>query len=316
MLKLTDADTTFLRKHNIDRIYLRMFDVSENRESSCIDDRAVPNASVRIDEYPEYYLLKEELSDIEIVPTVYVTLDALRRMEGYEGRLAENIVTRVNNMRQYNVLPNVCELQLDCDWTQSTEDSFFALCDSVKSAISKLDLPWKLSSTIRLHQLRGETPPVDRGVLMIYNTGSFDDPDTMNSIISYEDVEPYLKRLSSYPLHLDIAYPTYSWQLLFHRRQFMGLLNDVNVADTTQFRVKEKNLYEAIKDVPYNNRLIHSGDLIRCETSEMSEILKIKNMIEQILQGKPHSNILYHFDLTNLSKYSSNEIDSLLSANR
>ncbi|MDE5837773.1 MAG: hypothetical protein K2H39_01840 [Paramuribaculum sp.] len=313
VFSLDSTDLAFIRKHDIKRIYLRMFDVSEDTYASAIDDRTVPNASVRID-FLDYVLLEDSLCDKEFVPVVYVTLNALKAMKGHEGVLARNIVTRVRNMCEYNSIPNVSELQLDCDWTQSTEKSYFTLCDSVKLAIADLNQPWRLSSTIRLHQLSGNVPPVDNGVLMVYNTGSFYDPDAANSIIDANDVEPYIKHLPDYPLHLDVAYPTYSWQLLFRKRHFIGLMNGLILTDTTHFSHHGGNIYVARRDIPYNDRLILKGDMVRQETSEFEDIYKVKRMIDSKLSSRDHSNILYHLDSKNLSKYSCDEINKILSA--
>lgn len=310
---IDSAEIAFIKKHDIERIYLRMFDVSEDTYAHAIEEKTVPNASVRID-YRDSRLLEDSLSDKEFVPVVYITLNALKAMKGYEGVLARNIVTRVRNMCEYNGIPNVSELQLDCDWTKSTEKSYFALCDSVKLGITDLQLPWRLSSTIRLHQLSSDVPPVDNGVLMVYNTGSFNDPDASNSIIDAKDVEPYLKHLPKYPLHLDVAYPTYSWQLLFRKRQFIGLLSGLNLTDTTQFSSRGENVFVAKRDIPYNDRLILKGDMVRQETSEFEDISNVKRMIDRKLSNREHSNILYHLDSKNLSKYSSDEINKILSA--
>lgn len=310
---LDSADISFIKKHDIGRIYLRMFDVSEDTYAHAIDEKTVPNASVRID-YLDNCIIEDSLNDKEFVPVVYVTLNALKAMKGHEGVLARNIVTRVRNMCEYNGIPNVNELQLDCDWTKSTEKSYFALCDSVKLGITELQLPWRLSSTIRLHQLSGNVPPVDNGVLMVYNTGNFNDPDAANSIIADKDVEPYLSHLSGYQLHLDVAYPAYSWQLLFRKRQFLGLLNNLNLTDTTQFTTRGGNVYIARRDIPYNDRLILKGDVVRQEASEFEDISSVKRMIERQLSSSDHSNILYHLDSKNLSKYSDNEINEIFSA--
>lgn len=311
---LDSADLSLIMRHDIERVYLRMFDVSEDAYSSAINEKAVPNASVKIDDY-DYIMLRDSLSDKEFVPVVYITLDALKAMTGHEGILASNIVTRVRNMCQYNGLPNVREIQLDCDWTASTESLFFNLCDSVRQVITELQLQWRLSSTIRLHQLSRKAPPVDSGVLMVYNTGSFNNIDTENSIIAVTDVKPYLKYLPTYPLHLDVAYPTYSWQLLFRKRKFIGLLNGLNLTDTTQFVRRRHNVYVAKQDIPYNDRIIRYGDMIREEASSFKEISAVKVLIEKHMSKYQHSNILYHFDSNNLSKYTSDEIDNIFSVN-
>ncbi|MDE6316866.1 MAG: hypothetical protein K2L73_00520, partial [Muribaculaceae bacterium] len=164
------AELAFIAGHDVGRIYLRMFDVTVNPDTDSSPDKTIPNASVRVDYSAYYTLMQDSLSTKEFVPVVYITLDALRMMEGEEDVLARNIVSRVKSMVNYNSLPNVAELQLDCDWTVSTELSYFNLCKEVKNELKTAALPWRLSSTIRLHQLRRETPPVDCGVLMVYNT--------------------------------------------------------------------------------------------------------------------------------------------------
>lgn len=307
---LDSADKAFISRHNVGRIYLRMFDVTADNYGSTLNEKAIPNASVRID-YSNYHYLTDSFKDTEFVPVVYITLDALETMMDHEGMLASNIVSRVKNMCSYNGMTNVSELQLDCDWTYSTDESFFSLCDSVRLCLAEHNLPWRLSSTIRLHQLSDEAPPVDNGVLMVYNTGSFNNPDARNSIIDIADVEPYLRHLSSYPLHLDIAYPTYSWQLVFRHREFYGLTNGLNLSDTTQFSAVGTNLYSARRDIVRNGKVIRQGDIVRSETSDYNDIIKVKNLIERCLAGRPHSNILYHLDSKNLSNYASNEIDNL-----
>lgn len=314
-LRFSPEELAFMKRHHVGRLYLRMFDVVTDPTAPILEERTAPNASVRVGD-EEYRLLADSLGNFTFVPVVYVTLDALKTMQGHEGMLADNIVSRVTNMCSYNGLPNVAELQLDCDWTASTEESFFSLCDSVALALKEKDLPWKLSSTIRLHQLRRKAPPVDRGVLMVYNTGNFSSPDAENSIIHLNDVKPYLKLIPDYELPLDVAYPSYSWQLVFHKRKFVGLANGIEVTDTTRFAAVGPRLYKALQDVPYNGKLILAGDEIREEYSTAKDVVEIKNLIESKLSGKPHTNIIYHLDNRNLSKYTPNEIESIFSTGR
>lgn len=312
------AELAFMRQHDVRRIYLRMFDVTETEASDAgdIESRVEPNATVTLD---EAYLnaLEDLLPDVEFVPVVYITLEALKAVDGHEGFLARNIVTMVRNMCHYNALPGVTELQLDCDWTASTENSYFTLCDSVKRCFKYLELPWRLSSTVRLHQLSEDVPPVDSGVLMVYNTGDFSDPDAENSILSLGDVSPYLDNLPGYPLHLDVAYPTYSWQLLFRDRRFVGLLNGLNLEDTVQFRRLGADIYGSLRYMWYTeDDLMMTGDIIREEQSEYETIAAVKSMIDKELSGRRYSNIIYHLDNHNLSKYTSDEIDEIFSRTR
>lgn len=305
------ADMAFLRSNHVKRIYLRMFDVIADPYE--VDEKAaVPNATLTIDRDVFYNIIERSLGHMEFTPVVYITLDGLKAMKDNTDMFAELIVKRVTNMCSYNELPNVHELQLDCDWTPSTEKQFFDLCRAVREELQKKERPWRLSSTIRLHQLGREVPPVDLGVLMVYNTGNFDDPDAVNSILHPDDVEPYLRRLTSYALPLDVAYPTYSWQLIFHNRRFRGLTEGLDLADTTLFRPAEPNSFVALKDIPYKKTVIRKGSVVRQENSEYDLIKRTKAMIEERMADRPHSNIIYHLDSKNLSKYSSNEIYDIL----
>lgn len=315
VFSLDSADLEFIGKHDISRIFLRMFDVVDDPYGVSAETKTYPNASVQIDNRL-YNCFRDSELDIEITPVVYITLNALKSMKNNEGTLAENIVTRVRNMCEYNALPRVGELQLDCDWTPSTEESFFKLCDSVAVQLRALELQWRLSSTIRLHQLAHKAPPVDRGVLMVYNTGNFSDPDAANSIIDPSDVQLYLKHLRAYALDLDVAYPAYSWQLLFRNRQFVGLINGLDLRDSTRFEHRGKNSYVSLKDFPHNNTIIRQDDMVRAEISDFADIRKVKTMIDRRLAGRPHSNIIYHLDSKNLSTYTSDEISSILLPSR
>ena len=83
--------------------------------------------------------------------------------------------------------------------------------------------------------------------------------------------------------------------------------------DSTTFRRIGQTQFIALKDIPYRETIIRKGDIIRHEISSSEEILKVKAMIETKLSGKPHSNILYHLDTDNLSNYTDNEINNMLS---
>lgn len=311
---LSGREMSFLREHDVKKIYLRLFDVTVNPVPSNICERTVPNASVKIGQDYMAGKLTAYMPEVEIIPVVYITIEALKSMKYDEEILADNIVERVRRMCSYHDISGVKELQIDCDWTLSTEESFFRLCGAVKSAVAERGLRWALSSTIRLHQLRRPVPPVDRGVLMIYNTGSFNNPDTQNSIISKDDVEPYMAYLPHYTLPLDMAYPTYSWQLLFRERHFIGLLRNVCTGDTAAFSPGRGNTHIAKRDIYSGNIAIRKGDIVRTETSGFDNIAEVKQLVEDALGSKPHNNILYHLDSTNLSKYSDDEINHIYSA--
>jgi primosomal protein N' len=68
-------------------------------------------------------------------------------------------------------------------------------------------------------------PPVDYGVLMIYNTGDPRKFDERNPILDIRDVSPFLNRLDKYPLPLAAAYPVFSW---------LRIINGIHIEHTVE----------------------------------------------------------------------------------
>lgn len=298
---LNSADRKFLDDNNIQRAYVRFFDIVPDTSPLAVEE-IIPNASLQ---------MKDSLPVSEIVPTIFITQDALNRMDGKYNIWADKIVTRVRAMCSYNELPEPEEIQLDCDWTEDSQNNFFELCREVKECLTQQDPTALLSATIRLHQLSQEAPPVDYGVLMLYNTGSFRNISEKNSILSKETVEPYLKNLPSYPLHLDIAYPTYSWQLLFHNNQFVGIIRQELSENDEALQNIDGSHVKVVKDVLIGDLHLKTGDVIRVERSDFNTIKEVKDLVDKLLQSKPHSNIIYHLDSKNLSNYTEDEIKAI-----
>lgn len=310
---LNDYEKEFLKKHNVKKLYVKFFDVDKHWHVNK-GDLIVPEATI---------LFKDTVvPGVDIVPTVYITTSAMEAMQLKEDVYAEKILKRVNAMcRKHGIKFN--ELQLDCDWTKHTQKYFFKLCEEIKQL---LDSTQTLSSTIRLHQLTQTPPPVDKGVLMVYNTGNLMEMSTDNSIFSRKDIEPYLRdnRLSNYTLPLDVAYPAYGWSLVFHQGKdkyyFNRIMRRTDFSSYPQLKKVDKNTYEATAEINFSPDNAHwdriyNGYRIRVERPTAKEILEVKELIEQQLGNKPHSNILYHLDESQLSHYSDNEIDKMFSRN-
>lgn len=261
--RLTEEEKAFLSREKIGRIYLRMFDVTEGRPM------AVPNATISFE--------MSVPKDVEIVPTVFITVDALRQTAEANqiGVLAEKIVKRITAMCSWNDITQWNEIQLDCDWTESTRDAFYMLCKEVKQRCGdKL-----LSSTIRLHQLTQKAPPVDYGVLMMYNTDRFDDFETDNSILNNSTVEAYLNKKIDFKLPLDVALPIYQWDLVFRDEKFIRIAKQYEYPD--------------------------SGESIRHEQVPIKELILTQRLLNKYLNIKPgqHSTILYYLDSININNY-------------
>lgn len=301
-LECDSIERDFLKANEVNRAYVRFFDIVVD-ESPIAIDAVVPNATLQI---------KDTLPVKVIVPTIYITPEAIDNMQSNEDVWAEKIVKRIYNMCSYNEIDEPKELQLDCDWTMRTQQTFFALCTAVKKELQKRNPEALLSATIRLHQLKTPVPPVDYGVLMLYNTGSFENPKEFNSIISVENIKPYLKYLGGYSLRLDYAYPIFSWNLVYNRdNHFKGLINSsYDLPDNILTHISENN-YEIAKDTIINNVYLYKGDVIRKEGAPFKTIMDVKNLVEQYSDKKPRNIILYQLDKKNISNYSSDEFKQI-----
>ena len=285
---ISAEDSTFLQEHNIKRLYVRMFDVGMEMNEYNDSLEAVPLGTTRFrSKGPE---------GCTIVPTVFITQEALRAYCYREWQLAELIVKRVKAMASWNELGSFGEIQYDCDWTDKTRRRFEELCQATRKILKEDGII--LSGTIRLHQLEEATYPFDRGVLMIYNTGSFVNPDTKNSILDYDDVSKYMsseKRIRKFiearetncP-KIDIAYPTFSWGVAFDSNgKFKKLVRDIDAYSP------------------------EADEKIRVERSDFGEISKVKCLVDSLLRPAINGNIIYHLDSDNLKNYSSEEIESI-----
>ena len=276
----------FLKEHQIERLYIRFFDVTLENLLDGHGPQAIPTASVRFESY-----LRETNYPKEIVPTVFITPEAILWIQnnGLGTITAKKMLKRIRNMCSYYQITEsmLKEIQLDCDWTASTEQLFFSFCNALRKEMPESML---LSSTIRLHQLHRPEPPVDYGVLMLYNTNNLRAPNVKNSILSSNDVKPYLRKVR-YNLPLDLAYPAFAWDLWFQDGKFRGILRSENQADS----------------------LRKAGEMVRHEEVCFDEIMNVKKLVEGNLPTPKHvrSTILYHLDENNIKRYSCNEIESI-----
>lgn len=273
---LDSTETAFLKHHKVSRIYLRMFDVAVERNAGNETDEIVPIATTRFcSDVPE---------SVEIVPTAFITLDALQAMRGNEAKYAELIVERMRAMASYNGCGKISEMQFDCDWTSSTRDIYFSLCSSAQRLLHGDSIA--LSSTIRLHQLSEAAPPTDSGVLMLYNTGALKNPNTRNSILDIADVRPYLlKRECNIPL--DYAYPAFGWGVKFRDGKFQNIVSRPE------------------------SEVLSSGETLRFERPSIKEVLDVKELVDRKLGAPSRFRIIYHLDNKQLNNYTADEITEI-----
>lgn len=295
-VNLSKAEQQFLTQNNVDKVYLRFFDIRDDFRFG-----PVPDAEVRTDrsDFPD---------GTEIVPCVFITLEAIEGMSGREKEFAMKIYERIDAKCKNGNL-SFDEIQLDCDWTESTRNTFFTLCKEVRALTSAHDK--KLSATIRLHQLSQPSPDVDKGVLMVYNVGELKNPKETNSILRSDIVRKYLDAAPEYSLPLDVAYPMFSWGVVFNGTEFKRLTKiDTDPDSIPELTRLHDNIFALQSNISDDVNLDYR-QTVRYEMATFDELIKTKQLVEEYLGYKPKTTILYHLDENQLSKYTPAQIKKI-----
>lgn len=254
----------FISKNNISRLYIRYFDVVLK------DNVSMPNATIRFeDKIPE---------TIEVIPTIYIMNEC---MLNRDTSLAAKILIRILQMNETNDISNVKEIQIDCDYTKTTESNFLAFMQELHTLAKEKQI--SLATTVRLYQLSWRVPSADRGVLMMYNTGDFKNFYDEKPILNIDSVESYLRYLKRYRLPLSAAYPVFKWDILFHKNEFREILHS---SDTS---------------------FLFSGDTIVRREPTLNDILKAKKRLQSIRKSINNEIIVFDLSDYNITRFKDEE---------
>ena len=292
--RLINYELDFLKKHNINKMYLKFFDVDFNWDLGTIP----VGTTIFIDSVPK---------NMEIVPTVFITSEAITHYPDFTDKL----LTRIEDMADANGI-TFNEIQIDCDWNESAADKYFAFMKIFKSNLEKKNLT--LSTTIRLFQLGYEMPAADYGVLMCYNTVNINKWETDNSILDIKDVKIHLEKLKKCKIPLSVAFPNFSWDVSFTKYSSSDeneyYLNGIeyenlDLSNNKYFNKIAENRYEQITD----DNDYYSKKYVRHEEVTATKIIEAKKLILENLSSSLKQIVLYHLDSANLSKFSDNDVE-------
>ncbi|HEX4375278.1 MAG TPA: hypothetical protein VHZ50_18375 [Puia sp.] len=307
---LSQYEKSTLEQLHVKKLYIKFFDVDWNKESK----KPEPLAQVNFAD--------SSIHNYTIVPVVFITNETLFRADTNEIKiLSLNISSLLSLMIRQNNLSTPSEIQMDCDWTESTKDKYFLLLHLLGLHLNETGFSSaKISATIRLYQCkyRSKTgvPPVDRGLLMCYNMGDLMKYETKNSILEFSELEKYVTSLNTYPLQLDIAFPLFEWKVLFHEHRYAGLIKGLSDSLLQNNNAIQKNddYYIFLHDTLIDNYFFQKGDLLRSEKSDYGEIVRSCKLINDKLKSTNTTIILYHLDSLTLSKYTVNEMENIFNS--
>lgn len=316
-LSFDSTELEFLKEQDIRRLYIRFFDVVKT------DGGPEPNATLS---FPEDVRIPDGVS---YVPVVFITPDVLADLDESRntvGFLAEYIPKRVLRMAESQSLPMPDEIQIDCDWTAGTRQSFFELMKLLDAGADSLGM--KTSVTIRLHQLSSKPPTADYGVLMVYNTGDLRHPEKGNPILSRQSIEPYLRYLKGYGLPLVMALPDFSWNVLYAPaggggHEYRAILYGCDPgSEPDVFRKTAPDTWTAVGSRQYTSAignavgqvLVTPGMTVRRFTSPpFDELMKIKEALTAERPDIASSVIIYDLNSPNLNTYTPQQYEKIFS---
>ncbi len=319
--KLSAAEQRALADVHAGKLYVRMFDIEWRDDAPQLIGKLVPAADQHVPE------------GVEVVPVVYLREEVFRKLGAKLGaklgdklgepRVAELARATWNEVVQRTKLLGVTphELQLDCDWTDSTQKPFFAYLRELRTIAS----PIVLSATIRLHQIkyreRTGVPPVDRGMLMFYNMGKFSpDPDA-RAIFDAATAEQYLTRIADYPLALDAALPIWSWTVHVRDDRVEGLLQSTDPDELPAIDFLERagpDRFVAKRTEFLHGTLLREGDILKIERMGPIDTRAAADMLAPHLAHVTTPRTVSLFDLSerNLTRHGTEQLEQVYSAIR
>ena len=298
VFKLSKLEKETLDDNSVKKIYLRYFDIDLDSKN-----QAFPVSPIRFD---------ENVSAYSIVPVIYIKNKVMLNKELDVRFLAKKTFDFIQQINTANQI-QVQEIQIDCDWTLSSRETYLKFIESFKKISGKT-----LSATIRLHQIKyykkTKIPNVDKGVLMYYNMGNIA-ADSLNSIYDRKVASKYLESLKNYPLELDVALPIYSWAVHIREGSVIGLRNKIAVSS---FQKDSNFIYEnnclKVNHSNYKTGTFYKvGDILKIESISKNDLLEMSDDLERNLKQTPKEIIFYDLDKLNIKNYEKNIFQNISS---
>ena len=286
-----ETEQEYFQQLGCRRLYIRFFDVDN-------DGTGIrPLAQVKPFEC--------EILQAEYVPVIFITnrtFNGINR-QGIND-LAQHVFDLTSEIAAVNKLPEINEIQIDCDWTSSTRDDYFRFLECLKKVSNK-----KITCTLRLHQIaeRQKTgiPPVEKGYLMCYATSSPTDFSEKNSILDISLLKSYLKTINDYPLTFDVALPIYSWAVVKNHLGHIKLINNVTETELraeNHFRALPDKSYEATDNFFFRGIFMNKGFRIKVEEISPELLQEAKTFLNNHINCD-YRIVYYHLDQPFLKQY-------------
>lgn len=317
----------FLRQQKVRQLYTRLMDVDWNEVQG-----AIPVSETDVESIYRQLNHYDSLN-IQVVPVIFITNKTFERINQDEiPLLATRIVRRClpgfdstdnayesrNYLSLYNPRHRPAEIQFDCDWTAKTAPAFFKFLQEVKTLLPDSTV---ISATIRLHQYKyfskTGVPPVDRGMLMLYNISDPKKYSPVNSIFDAQQAKAYFTNNKKYPLPLDIALPSWSWCIVYRNKEFYQIENGLNEADLKQLsflKPRGNHFYTVTQDTVFRNLFLRPGDEIKAEGTDAASLQQAAKLAQAAVNSDRYTVTFFDLSYKDIKQFPDETFSKLYAA--
>lgn len=295
------TDTQLWQELRGQHLYLRCFDVDWSSALS----QPIPRASLEVPPGQQWS------AKIPLVPVFFLVNRSLEKLDTSGIKpLAEKIWRKLLSIGWRQGLLSADRIWttvlVDCDWTAATQSRYFALLRALQRVAQSTE--WQC--TLRLHQYSNANPtnipPVNRVLLMCYNTDPLARYATTNAILDLNTVKKYLqKRQQSYPRQMDLALPLFFWGAWFRGGQFQGLLRNWSATEARQHYLSHQtaNRWRVTRDTVVQGCFLRQGDEIRADGPTRAQLRQLERLLEQYLRPRPQRVVWFDWERKQLHQH-------------
>lgn len=294
----TPTISTALNATKTKKIYLHYFDIETKNIANEYGENIFPTYVIQN--------IAKEYKNYKIIPTVFISNSVFSNQNTDIKNLAEKVDKLISQISLDHFKKEHKEIQIDCDWSQSTKNSYFEF-------LKLLQNHYEVSVTIRLHQIKFQEktgiPPVKKGTLMVYNVGDLKNISE-NSILESKIVAQYINKSSHYPLELNIALPLFSQTVIFNNENKIRLSSYTEkemLENDAHFEAVSKNLFTVVQDTLLKGFYLSEGFQLKLEDSNEKEIVNSYKIIKNS-KLKTEEIIFYHLDDKSLKNIDLNQL--------
>jgi hypothetical protein len=289
------------------KLYVKILDIGRNAGSGEIEPYSRTDMSD-----------SSGLKGLRIIPTVFTTNEVFQNIsEEKIAWLAGKIAAVATEHGSFE------ELLFDCDWTPSTRDAFFSFLKQMRKKVPPVA---RISATIRLHQYKFPqktgVPPVDRGMLMFYNTGDVDEESERNTVFHPDDALKYLEGApKNYPIPLDLALPLFSWGLIFREGELWKIVPGPLPLEDMRSNGKwienpltdpfTAQLWELKDGTFLGGHYLRPGDHLRVSAISPALLFKAASLAQKLDLADDATLAFFHLNIAGSAHFSAQLLDSV-----